>query len=106
MSTVTPTTWHRIISQHGVEAHEQGTLEEDPFALLARRATDSDNVHGQVAMTLGNSTNYAQIKVSITLTIPVAMTEQDISLAGEAAFIKLHQMVNEASDALGIPALE
>lgn len=100
--------WEKTIEQNGFTQVASGLATGDPFELLAKRAAQGEAVgqpSGRVTFTMNNAGDYGAPKVSVTLTIPVLCTEADISIAGEAAFIKSHQMVNEASAAIQLPLL-
>lgn len=97
--------WEQVIDRNGFRQVTQGTETKDPFSLLAQRAAAAPSSAGKVTMSVGNAADYSQVKVSVTLTIPVSMNEYDISLAGEAGFMKAREMVNEASAALGLEPL-
>jgi hypothetical protein len=102
-------TWQRTIDQNGFTQVAQGLLTEDPFDMLAKRAAQGESggqPSARVNLLLNNAGDYGAPKVSVTLTIPVLCAEADISLAGEVGFIKAHQMVNEASAAIGLPPLD
>lgn len=105
---VQPAVWKKIIDQNGFTKESSGLASEDPFNILAQRAAHSQSAGQPIAhvtLSLNNAGEYGAPKVSVTLHVPVICGEADISLAGEAAYIKAHQMVNEASDALGLPLL-
>jgi hypothetical protein len=100
--------WERAIKQNGFTQVASELVTGDPFDLLVKRAAQGEAMHqpsARITMTLNNAGDYGAPKVSVSITIPVLCTEADISLAGEAAFIKLHQMVNEASSAVQLPLL-
>ena len=107
---ILPATWKRVIDNNGFQQVSSGMNTEDPFDLLSKRAGMSEGA-GQptsgVTVFLSNSSeDYNRVKVSITIHIPCACNEADISLAGEVGFIKAHQMINEASAALSLPLLQ
>lgn len=105
---IEPATWQRTIEQNGFTQVAQGLVTEDPFELLAKRAwlsEESKVPSARMTLTLNNAGDYGAPKISVTLSVPVLCVEADISLAGEVAFIKAHQMVNEASAAIGLPPL-
>lgn len=105
---ISSATWHRTLESNGFQTKDNGRAVDDPFYALAERASHfaaSGGQVGSVQLTLSNaSEDYSRRRVSITITVPCVCSEADISLAGEAAFIKAQQMVSEASAALGIPA--
>lgn len=105
---IDPATWQSAIERNGFTQISQGMAKGDPFDLLAARAQQGETAgvpSGRVTMTMGNATDYGAQKVTVTVSVPVLCNEADISLAGEAIFLKTHQMVNEASAALGLPLL-
>jgi hypothetical protein len=108
-SRITPATWEQVITNNEFHEVAKGLSSGDPFDILAKRAAMSENSgqpHSQVTVSLTNSSeDYSRVKVFISISIPCACNEADISLAGEAGFIKAHQMVNEASAALRLPLL-
>lgn len=101
---VNPAVWKQTIEKQGFTEAAVGQLMEDPFLLLASRALSS-GASGSVSIGVSNGADYGQIKVHVQITVPVYPSEADIGLAGEAAFIKAHKMVNEASAALGLDPL-
>lgn len=106
---VDPATWQRTIDQNGFTQVAQGLMTGDPFELLAKRAMQGEQSgipSARVSISLNNAGDYGSPKASVTLTIPVLCTEADVSLAGEAGFVKVHQMVNEASASIGLPPLQ
>ena len=110
MSTrISPAVWKQTIERNGYTEIAEGLATDEPFSLLAERATQSEQMgtpSARVSLTLGSSAEYGSLKVSVTLSVPVSCNEPDISLAGEAVFIKAHQMLNEASASLGLPPVE
>jgi len=102
--------WKKTITSNGFDQTTEGQLTEDPFILLATRVANTLAANdkypvARVNLGLTNGADYGTLKVHVSLTIPVLPMEADISLAGEAAFIKARQMVNEASAALGLEPL-
>jgi len=109
-SRIEPAIWQKIIKQNGFDQTSQGVLIEEPFQLLASRvqqAVASQPAYpvGRVNVGLNNGVDYGNTKVWVSISVPVLPMESDISLAGEAAFIKVRQMVNEASAAMGLDPL-
>ena len=107
---VDASTWKQVIDQNGYQEISAGLNTGDPFDLLAKRAAQaaaSGLQTSRVSVNLVNShQDYNRVKVAVTVTVPCVTCEADISLAGEASFIKVRQMVGEASAALGLPPLE
>lgn len=102
-------TWQSLIERQGFAEISRGLVKGDPFDILATRAAQGEAAgtpSARVTLTMGGSSDYGAKKVSITVSVPALCTEADISLAGEALFVKAHQMVNEASDALGLPHVD
>ena len=100
--------WTKTVANHGFSQIAEGLLTEDPFDMLAKRAAQGEaggQPSGRVTLSLSNAGEYGSPKVNISVTIPIVCAEGDISLAGEAAYIKVHQMVNEASASLQLPLL-
>jgi len=108
MSNVDPVLWERTVEKNGFREIAQGVACGEPFQLLATRArTYSQNGGENAVVSLGltNGSDYGQVKVHVGVTMPVVPTEADINLATEAIFIKCHQLVNEASSAIGLQLL-
>jgi hypothetical protein len=106
---VSPAVWVQTIERNGFQQISEGLMSGDPFDILSKRAAQAEQAGVPCArasvMVTNASEDYSRVKVSITISVPCACGEGDISLAGEAGFIKAHQMVNEASAALGLTLL-
>jgi len=100
--------WTTVFEKYGVQKTLQGQLEGDPFAQLASQAGAWENQgmpHSRVSLSLTNGEDYGQVKVHVNLSIACPPTEQHISMATEAAFVKGLDLVNDASETLGIGPL-
>jgi len=105
---ISPSTWEKVVQHNGM-TREEGLLNGDPFAALAQQAhawKEAGYEPARVNVTASNSLDYGQGKVSVLVSIACPQTEQHIQMATEAGFLKALEMVNEASDTIGIPALE
>ncbi len=108
MSTVPQPVWQTVFEKNGVEKTLEGQLNNDPFATLASQARaweDAGMPHSRMSLTMGNGMDYNQVKVAVTLNLACPPTEQHIAMATEAAFVKALDLVNDASETLGIPPL-
>jgi len=105
MTAVDPATWTRVIEKNGYREYSQGVLIEDPFQMLAVQAKEAPSGPAEVMFGLTNGGDFGQLKVYMHIKMPVFPHEAAISMATEAAFIKVHQMVNEASNAIGLQPL-
>jgi hypothetical protein len=56
-------------------------------------------------MNTGTSYDYGNVKVSACVTIDCIQNDSAISMAGECAFMKSLELVNEGADYLNIPQL-
>jgi len=100
--------WQTVFEKYGVQKTLQGQLNDDPFAQLASQAgawEAQGMPHSRVNLALTNGEDYGQVKVHVSLNIVCPPTEQHISMATEAAFIKALDLVNDASETLGIGPL-
>ena len=100
-------TWEKVVENNGV-SKEAGLLNGEPFASLANAAKEW-KAHGlepaRLNILVGNGADYNQLKVAITISIVCPQHEQYLQLAAEAGFLKALELVNEASETLGIPPL-
>ncbi len=100
-------TWEKVVENNGL-SREVGLLNGDPFAALATQANEwraQGLEPSRVNVLVGNGIEYNQVKVSITLTIVCPPHEKYIQVASEAGFLKALEMVNEASETIGMPPL-
>lgn len=105
---IEPSTWQKIMDRSGVTSTEQGELKYEPFWEMTRNAhswKQQGFEPARVSVSVNNGTDYGAVKVLITLNIACPQTEQYMQLAAEAGFLKALEMVNEASESLGIPTL-
>ncbi len=105
---INPSTWEKVMERSGVTHAETGTLEGDPFrhlSLVAATHKKSGFEPARMNVSVHNGTDYSQIKVVVTCSVVCAQDEQHMQLATEAGFLKALEMVNEASESLGIPTL-
>lgn len=108
MSTVPQPVWQTVFEKNGVDKTLEGQLNNDPFATLASQARAWENAgmpHSRVNLALTNGEDYGQVKVYVSLNVICPPTEQHIAMATEAAFVKALDLVNDASETLGIGPL-
>lgn len=104
-NSVDKAVWTRVVSRNGYTEISNQLAEGDPFHMLAMQAKQAPSGPAEVVMGMGNGGEFGQVKVYVQIRIPVYPHEAAINLASEAAFVKLHQLVNEASAALGLNPL-
>ena len=104
---INPATWQTVIEKNGLSTAE-GQITHDPFLRIAQEAASFEKggyPQARVNVTVTNGAEYGMIKVSVNITVPCPPTENHIQTASEAAFLKATEMVNEASESVGLPAL-
>lgn len=105
---ISPSTWEKVIQNNGL-SREEGLFSGEPFgSIVGAAATMQQQGYSpaKVSVTVGNAIEYNAVKVSVTITVSCPQNEQHIQYATEVSFLKALEMVNEASDTLGIPRLE
>jgi hypothetical protein len=60
----------------------------------------------RLSVTVGSASAYGETKVSFTVSIDALQTEAAINLAGEAAFRKAVELVNDGARVLGLPEVQ
>jgi hypothetical protein len=101
-------TWQKVIDKNGVQTTGSGQFAGDPFATLALQAygyKDNGWEPARMTVTVANGIDYNQVKVVVTAHVICPQTEQHMQLAAEAGFLKALEMVNEASESLGMQPL-
>jgi len=113
--------WEQVLQDHqGVRTNEG--IESDPFDIVSgvrvTRGTpgimtsiDSVEVphtRAKVSYTIGRSLSYGEFKASVTVTLECPQTEAFINLAGELAYEKAKELVDDGfcsivPDALPLP---
>lgn len=68
--------------------------EVDPFMRLVTAKFEGESA--RVSMTVGRNLQYGELKCSATVTIDCPQKEEYINLAGEIAFTKALELVNDA----------
>jgi hypothetical protein len=93
--------WNRLLKRYGYQVDETG-VEWDPFTILATQAQGGGG-GAKVSYTTGTSKEYGEIKCSVTVTVACPQTEAGINMAGEIAFRKAVELMNDGASHLGLP---
>lgn len=97
--------WEQIVQDHAKAISNAG-LEYDAFSLLARvddptqPASMRNGRSAKVTYTVSRSLGYGELKCSATVTIECPQTEGYINMAGELAFEKAKELVNDGFGSL------
>jgi hypothetical protein len=97
--------WQGTLEKYGWRTEQVGAEPFHPLALQAQQARAAGASVARISATLGTAENFGSVKASFTVTIECPQTEPAIDLAGEAAFLKAIQLVNDGADFLGITKL-
>lgn len=97
--------WTRIIEKYGWKETEVGSDPFHPLAVQARQAHANGQPVARVNMNVGTSHDFGNVKVGASVTIDCLQNDATISMAGECAFMKSLELVNEGAAYLGIPPL-
>lgn len=97
--------WHRIIQKYGWKVEEVGADPFHPLDLQAQQARATGQSTARISMNVGTSVDYGNLKVSCMVNIECVQTDAAISMAGECAFMKGLELVNDGARYLGIQEL-
>lgn len=97
--------WQGTLEKYGWKTEEVGAEPFHPLALQAQQARASGQSVARVSVTAGTSENYGERKVSFTVSLDCVQQEAAINMAGEVAFFKALELVNDAAGVLGIAGM-
>jgi hypothetical protein len=97
--------WQGTLEKYGWKTEEVGGEPFHPLALQAQQARAAGASVARVSVTAGTAMNYGEVKVSFTVSLDCLQQEASINLAGEAAFLKAVELVNDGARMLGITEL-
>lgn len=97
--------WERIIEKYGWKVTDVGEDPFHPLAVQAQQARANGQSVARVNLNVGTSHDYGNVKVGASVAIDCLQSDATISMAGECAFMKGLELINEGADYLGIPKL-
>jgi hypothetical protein len=97
--------WAGTLEKYGWRADEVGNEPFHPLALQAQQARANGQSVARISTTVGTSEGYGDIKVSFTVSVDCVQAEATMNLAGEAAFLKAVELVNDSARFLGMTEL-
>lgn len=97
--------WERVLRKYGWNTEEVGNDPFHPLDLQAQQARVNQQSVARVSMTAGTAADYGSVKVTCSVSVDCPQTDASISLAGEAAFMKCLELVNDGAEFLGIQPL-
>jgi hypothetical protein len=97
--------WQGTLEKYGWKVEEVGAEPFHPLALQAQQARASGQSVARVSVTAGTAESYGERKVSFTVSLDCVQQEAAINMAGEVAFFKALELVNDAAGVLGITGL-
>jgi hypothetical protein len=97
--------WAGTLEKYGWRAEEVGNEPFHPLAMQAQQARATGESVARISTTVGTSEDYGNMKVSFTVSIDCLQSEATMNLAGECAFLKGIELVNQAAEFLGMSQL-
>lgn len=96
--------WEDLFKKYGVQPPHP----TDPFAWLAEKAVEY-KAQGlptvRITCSPTGGTDYGQVKLNFSITIECPQTDAHVMMAGEAAFLRAKQLLDEGSENMGIPKI-
>jgi len=87
--------------QGSVVEHDEG-IQQDPFWRIRVQDPSRPDSEARVSMALGRSLQYGELKCSASVSIGCPQQEAHINLAGELAFTKALELVNDGMARFGV----
>jgi len=95
--------WAGTLERYGWAVSTVGSEPFTPLGAQAGAARARGESIARISATVGSSTDYGGVKVSFTVSVDAVQTEAAMNLAGEAAFKKAVELVNDGARVLGAP---
>ncbi len=95
--------WSTTMSNHGFT--NAGSEPFAPLENLVLQARAEGKPVSRVSITVGASEEYGALKVSATVSLECPQHEACINLAGETAFQKARELVNDVASHIGVQPL-
>lgn len=95
--------WSTSMSNHGFTHH--GSEPFKPLEELVMHNRAQGMPIARVSLTVGASEDYGAVKVSATVSLECPQQESCINLAGEVAFKKARELVNDMASHVGVTPL-
>lgn len=92
--------WATTMERHGWVTAQYGDEPFTPFSSMVSQCKASGTPTARVAMTVGASEEYGAVKVSCTVSLECPQSESAINLAGDVAFQKARELVNDGASHL------
>lgn len=97
--------WKRVIEKYGWKVETVGYDPFHPLCIQAQQAKVDGQPTAKVNMNVGTTFDFGRVKVGASVTIDCAQNDATISMAGECAFMKSLELLNDGARYLGIPEL-
>ena len=81
--------------------HNEG-IQQDPFWRIRTKTGIQQNSDARITMTVGRALQYGELKCSASVSIECPQQEAHINLAGELAFTKALELVNDGMARFGV----
>lgn len=98
--------WSVVMQRYGWTTDQVGSEPFTPLAAQVAQARAQGQGVAKVTVSAGTAHDYGAVKVSVTVSVECPQNEGSINLAGEAAFWKAAELVNDAASFVGAPTLQ
>ena len=99
------TNWSGMMERAGWATEQVGSEPFTPLSGLVAGCRQRGEAVAKVTTTVGTAQDFGVLKVSFTVSVECPQTEAAINLAGEAAYRKAVELVNDAAEHVGLPGL-
>lgn len=97
--------WSRLLKRYGYQVDDNGA-ELDPFLTLNAQASLGGTKPASVTYSVGISREYGEVKCQASVTLVCPQHESAINMAGELAYRKAVELVNDGASSLGMQLIE
>lgn len=94
-----------MMERYGWRTDQVGSEPFTPLSVQVQQARAAGQAVARISVNAGTALDYGSVKVSVNVTIECPQNEGSINLAGESAFWKAVELVNDAASHVGAPQL-